>query len=144
MAQFPNGKIAAFEAKLYPDEELRKSQKEMFPILEKVGLSITTLSNVYNREAGNEIGRNHWDVIAQESGANTKGWPDFLLKRGRKVVAVELKTREWDPLRPMQVRTLSALSSQLGLEVHIVRAIRVRGAWEMYDDTERWLLYPST
>ncbi|MGI0081323.1 MAG: hypothetical protein ACRECH_17085, partial [Nitrososphaerales archaeon] len=144
LAQFPNGKIAAFEAKSDPDEELRQSQKKMFPILESIGLSITTLRNVENARADSEINKNGWELIA--SGVNgTIGWPDFMLRKGQrgKVIAAEMKRGETEPVSLEQIRTLSALAMQFKLEVHVVRAIENGKRWELYDDTERWLLYPS-
>lgn len=143
LAQFPNGKIAAFEAKSYPDEELRQSQENMFPILESIGLSITTLRNVQNTRANAEIRKNGWELIAR--GVNgTIGWPDFMLKKGkRKVIGVEMKTGDAEPVSLEQIRTLSALASQFDLEVHVVRLIEEGNRWELYDDTERWLLYPT-
>jgi hypothetical protein len=143
LAEFPNHKIAAFEAKLYSDEDLRDTQEAMFPVLKSTGLTITTLRNVRNSEAAAEIRRNHWKVIAKGEGRITKGWPDFILKRGRRIVAVELKTGPTESVSSMQIETLSALSTQLHIEVHIVRAIEEDSMWSLYDDTERWLLYPS-
>ena len=140
LAEFPNRRIAAFEAKLADD--LRPAQEAMFEILRRIGLRISVLRHTRNDFAAHQIRQHRWNVIARDIGPITRGWPDFVLRKGKKVVAVELKTG-WDELvSGMQIATLSSLSLQLGLEVHIVRAVRDAGYWDLYDDTERWLLYP--
>lgn len=142
LAEFPNGKIAAFEAK--QSDDLRPAQEAMFKVLRTAGLRIAVLRDTPNAVASLQIAQHHWKVIAEDMGPITKGWPDFVLQKGNKIVAVELKTGWKELVSEMQVATLSALSSQLGIEVHIVRAVEGSGGWELFDDTERWLLYPPT
>jgi len=140
LAEFPNGRIAAFEAK--QSDDLRASQEAMFGALKKVGLRISILKDTPNAVVSQQIAQHHWKVIAMDMGPITRGWPDFVLQKGSKTVAVEIKTGREELVSDMQIATLSALSSQLGMEVHIVRLIRTNDDWELYDDTERWLLYP--
>lgn len=140
LAEFPNGRIAAFEAK--QSDDLRPAQEAMFKVLKKAGLRISVLRDTPNAVAKLQIAQHHWKVIAVDMGPITRGWPDFVLQKGRKIVAVELKTGWKELVSDMQIATLSALSSQLGIEVHIVRVVEGHDGWELFDDTERWLLYP--
>ena len=141
LASVPNGRIVAFEAKSGNDK-VRESQRRIHNILKKCGLDITILPNVRNTEAEKEIKRNQWSVIAQGS-STTRGWPDYLLVKGKKVVGCELKTGWRETVSEMQVKTLSALSTFKDMEVHLIRAIKENEGWVLYDDTERWLLYPA-
>lgn len=140
LASIPNGRIAAFEAKS-GDDRVREKQERVHKILRSFGLRITLLSDVKNAEAEREIRRNQWSVVAKGSEV-TRGWPDYLLVRGRKVIGCELKTGWKEHVSQMQVRTLSALSVFKNMEIHIVRVVKDRGGWVLCDDTERWLLYP--
>jgi hypothetical protein len=143
LAATPNRRVLAFEGKSGTGE-LSPAQESMFEMLRSRGLAITVVRDVANAEMAAELKGSGWEPISV--GKVTRGWPDYLLMDNSKtrMVACEFKTGPHERASIEQMKTLSALSTVLGIETHVVRAIghETDEAWALYDDSERWLLYP--
>ncbi len=143
LAATPNRRVLAFEGKR-GSEGPSPEQERTFDILRSKGLTVSLVRDVANADIASDLAESGWEPLSV--GTVTKGWPDYLLidRTGERLVACEFKTGPSEKVSVEQMKTLSTMATVLGIETHVVRTIQ-RGsdsAWSLYDDSERWLLYP--